>query len=207
MLCDLGEWQTPYHKAHLLCKTHTQSNHPQQDQNKSQCPEFLLHCKVPSFEARRQMLSSHPGSLVCSQLLPISGSLLEAMGHIAAKATWPMERTRTSQGTKCRSQAVNHEQENISLFPMDVISFGCVMDKVLSQNDQSTSPTFAYFGQVHLPTNPVFPQARLTGLFGPAPPPVAILTSVVHVPAFPNSTPNLVPVRVRRAFSSTQLSC
>ena len=136
MLCDLGEWQTPYHKAHLLCKTHTQSNHPQQDQNKSQCPEFLLHLKVPSFGVCRQLLSGHPGSLACSQLLPISGSVLEpacgasaavghasssklctprvenmpthaspggreservsfleAMGHVAAKATWSMDRT------------------------------------------------------------------------------------------------------------------
>ena len=37
-------------------------------------------------------------------------------------------------------------------------------------NDQSTSQTFMCFGWVYLPTNPFFPQARLTVRFGPAPP-------------------------------------
>ena len=53
---------------------------PRQGQGKSQCPEFLLHFKVQSFGAHRQLLSSlshYPGSLACSWLLSISGPLLE----------------------------------------------------------------------------------------------------------------------------------
>ena len=64
MLCHLGEWGTPRLLAHLFLVTH-----PQQDQNKEQCPQFLLYFKVSSFGACRWLLSDHPGSLACSQLL------------------------------------------------------------------------------------------------------------------------------------------
>ena len=84
MLCNLRERQTPRVKVHLLCKTKTESNCPQQHQSEKQRPEFLPHFKVLAFGALR--------SLACSWLLPISGSLLEATGHVDAKATWPMER-------------------------------------------------------------------------------------------------------------------
>ena len=98
---------------------------------KSQCSEFLLYFKVQSFGAHGWLssFSPHPGNLTCSQLLSISGSLLEAMwatrasrsctpgrgckhtgnciiqcgrerdfvleamGCVAARATWSRERT------------------------------------------------------------------------------------------------------------------
>ena len=72
----------------------SQSSPPQQNQDRRQCPEFLLHFKVQSFEARRWWLSGHPGGLACSWLLSTSGSLLEtacgactALGHAAARAS------------------------------------------------------------------------------------------------------------------------
>ena len=57
MLHDLGERWTPRLKAHLLCKTQTKSHCLQQDQDKRQCPELLLHFKVPSFGACGQLLN------------------------------------------------------------------------------------------------------------------------------------------------------
>ena len=45
------------------------------------------------------------------------------------------------------------------------------MNHVLSQNGQSTSQAFVCFWWVHLPANSFFPQARLTGIIGLAPPP------------------------------------
>lgn len=53
---------------------------PQQDQDKIQGAESLLHVKVQCFGTCRWLLSSpspHLGSLACSKLLCISGSLLE----------------------------------------------------------------------------------------------------------------------------------
>ena len=47
--------------------------------------------------------------------------------------------------------------------------------------------TFSCCGWVHLPNNPFLPQVRLTGLFGPAPSPATILTSMAHVSALPLS--------------------
>ena len=98
VLHDLGEWWTPVwktispfcHGKHYQC--------PQEGQDKSRCPEFLLHFKVQFFGAFRQLLSSltpRPGILTCSLLLFISGSLMEpvcgshtTMGHTAARAIW-----------------------------------------------------------------------------------------------------------------------
>ena len=50
-------------------------------------------------------------------------------------------------------------------FPLIII-----MIKVLFPKDQSPFQTSAGLGWAHLPTNLFFPQARLTGLFGQAPP-------------------------------------
>ena len=64
------------------------SNHPHQDQNKSQCPEFLLHFNILGFGASIWLLSSLPRSLARSLMLPVSDCLLEAMGHVADKASF-----------------------------------------------------------------------------------------------------------------------
>ena len=56
-------------KAHFLQETWAKSSHPQQHQNKSQCPDFLFTFKVPYFGNHKQPLSSHPSSLACSWLL------------------------------------------------------------------------------------------------------------------------------------------
>ena len=96
MLCSPGEWQTPISKPIFFClgKSPTVLSKAK----KSQCRELLLNFKVQSFGTYRQLLSGlslHPGSLACSQLLSISGSLLEptcgaraAMGHVVAGAPW-----------------------------------------------------------------------------------------------------------------------
>ena len=102
MLHNLREWRTPVSK---LIST---------NQDKRKCPEFLFHFKVQSSETYRRLLSSHPGSLACSQL-SISGSLLKpangarvAMGHAAAKGT----RSHVP-GRECVSApAVNHQVGN-----------------------------------------------------------------------------------------------
>ena len=66
------------------------------------------------------------------------------------------------------------------------------MDQVLSQNNQSTSQTFVHFEWVYLPTNPFFPQVRLTGLFGPEPPPAPFWLLWNVCLSSPGPTPNLV---------------
>ena len=131
VLRDLGEGQTPISKPTSSARPWEESNCPPRDQNKSQCSEFLLYFKVQSFGAHGWLssFSPHPGNLTCSQLLSISGSLLEAMwatrasrsctpgrgckhtgnciiqcgrerdfvleamGCVAARATWSRERT------------------------------------------------------------------------------------------------------------------
>ena len=82
-------------KAHLLILPCKKSNHLQQGQDKSQYPEFLLDFQVQSSGGQRQLLSGLSPHTAGSQLLSISGSLLEpacgtrtAMGHAAARATW-----------------------------------------------------------------------------------------------------------------------
>ena len=81
----------------------SQSPSPQHDQDKSQCPEFLLQFKVQSFEARRWL---HPSKVTCSWLLLlISGSLraavcggCAALGYAAARASRSCECTRWATG-------------------------------------------------------------------------------------------------------------
>ena len=92
MLHDLEEWGIPHLTAHLLHKNQTRPSHPQQDQHKKQCPEFLLHFKVLLFGAHMYLLSSHPGSLACSPLLSAFRLPLEAcvwswcsIGHAVTK--------------------------------------------------------------------------------------------------------------------------
>ena len=67
--CRHGKWGTPCFKAHPLHKTRAKSNHPQQNRNQSQCPEFLLHFKVLLVGSPTWLLCGHPGRLACSQLL------------------------------------------------------------------------------------------------------------------------------------------
>ena len=79
-------------KAKLFFLPWKKSSHPQEGQDESQHPEFLLYFKVQSFRAHRRLLSGvspHPGSLACSRLLSTLGSLLEpacgdhvAHGHV-----------------------------------------------------------------------------------------------------------------------------
>ena len=63
---------------------------------------------------------------------------------------------------------------------------------MLFLNDQL--PNFCVLWVGSLPTTAFFPQARLTGLCGPSPPPVAISTSVAYVLVLPLvPRPNLIP--------------
>ena len=102
-------------------------------------------------------------------------SLLEAMGHVAAKA-------HVSALCQCKSLAskpqASKSQRAFLCSPGTIWAW--VWDR---------PGAFSCLGWVLLPTNPIFPQARLRGLFGPEPPPAAILTSMAHVPAFPRSYP------------------
>lgn len=79
------------HLTFLPCK---KSKWLQQDQGKSQCPEFLLQFKVQCFGACRRLSSHGPHPGCVASLLFISGSLLEpvcgarrATGCAAARAT------------------------------------------------------------------------------------------------------------------------
>ena len=63
---------------------------------------------------------------------------------------------------------------------------------------------FACLGWVHLPINPFFSQARLTGTLGLAP--AAILTFMAHVPAFSWFHSQSAARKGSRAFASLQLS-
>ena len=82
-------------KVHFLFLPWKKSSCPQQGQDKCQCPEFLLHFKVESFGARRQLLSGFRPIQVASWLLPVLASLLDpacgahvTRGHAAARASW-----------------------------------------------------------------------------------------------------------------------
>ena len=119
-------------------------------------------------------------------------------------ATWPMEKTGefTSSLYENSSWANMSCSRRASLFPCDYISFGVV----LSQNDQSTSQNFVCFGWVHLPANPFFPQARLTGLSGTAPPPAPFwLLLEMYLPS-PGPTHSLGLKGVGRDFSYPVIS-
>ena len=147
VLHDLGEWQTSYLRAHLLHKSKTKSNHPQQDQDKGQYQEFLLHFMAPSFGVHRHLLCGHPGSLTRYQLLSIADSFPEVMGHSAARdARSCTSRQESTEAPSWRSWAMwlitpgAHVQDkpvhcpsvgpkneprprsSISLFPWDFIS-------------------------------------------------------------------------------------
>ena len=86
---------------------------PQQEQDKSQCPELLFQFKVQPFGACRRLLgglSPHLGSLTYSWLLFISSFLLEPVcgGHMAmamwllgCRVTYPQ-----AKAPKCTSQCI-----------------------------------------------------------------------------------------------------
>ena len=76
-------------------------------------------------------------------------------------------REDTNKWGKCILRWESERQFFVPLGYDQKLGFG--MNQVLSQNKQSTSQAFAGFGLIYLPTNPFFPQARLTGLFGLAP--------------------------------------
>ena len=83
-------------------------------------------------------------------------------------------------------EPVSHELESVALFPWDYIS-SCVGQAVCFLKRPINYPNFAVFQVSHLPTNPFFLQARLTGLFGPAPVPAPF-----QLP-WPVYLPSLVP--------------
>ena len=85
---------------------------------------------------------------------------MKAMGSMAAKATWPMERIgEPTVQMQIMSQEAREKR----------VSFLFLWDCVWVWDGPGA---FTAFGWVHLPTTLFFPQARLTGLFGPALPPL-----------------------------------
>lgn len=103
------------------------------------------------------------------------GSLLEAMGQVAAKVIWPME--RTGKHIVCMSPGHKQEQqvrEQVSLFPWDYICFGVGLTRC-----------FLTFWVGLLSNHSLFFQARPTGLFELVLFPATISTSIVHVSASP----------------------
>ena len=79
MLHQFGEWRTPQLKAHLLHKTQTKLSHPQQDQSKRQCPEFLFHFKVLSSRFLGSCEAVIQVAYLVHSCCSASGSLLEAV--------------------------------------------------------------------------------------------------------------------------------
>ena len=140
---------------------------PWQHQDQSQCSEFLLHFKGQSFGAHRQLLSGlspHPGSLDCTWLLSISGS----SGCLCVEPAWPWAHmVACSQERACEftSGSITRWARESFFVPLGLYLLGFGTDQELSQNNWSTSQTFACFGCVHLSTNTFFPQAPLTGPF------------------------------------------
>ena len=80
------------------------------------------------------------------------------------------------------SQYIGKVGKTVPSFPWVYISLGCGTDQVLSQ----TKLLRTLGGSIPQPI-PLFPLARLAGFFDTEPPPAAIFTSMVHVPAFPLS--------------------
>ena len=94
---DVFEWKQKSASASHLCSSHhgKKPNHVF-SQNKSQCPEFLFHIKVQSFEVLRRLLScSVPVQVAqcCSRLLYPGSCLGPAFGVCkAARPTWSLWR-------------------------------------------------------------------------------------------------------------------
>ena len=162
-------------KDHLLFLPWKKSNHPQQGQDRSQRPGFLLHFKVQFFGTSRQLLSGltpHPGS---SKLFPAAvhfrlptGACIGdcmAMDHAVDWATWSHV---PGQGVwECMGERASQGgQESTFLVDLGWYNLGLRMDQVHSQNDRSTSQTLAHFRWFHLPTNAFSSQSKLTSLFG-----------------------------------------
>ena len=116
-----------------LQKTYGKPSHPKPDQNKKQCPEFLL----PSFGNHRWLLSGHPGSLACSWLLAASGSFLEiACGTSAAISHTP---SRATKSCKCNGQCIHQVGKRAPLpSPGFILVLGIGWTRC-SQNAQLTS--------------------------------------------------------------------
>ena len=77
------------------------STSPSPQHDKTKDPEILIQFKIYPFEAHRWLLSGHPGSSACSQLLSTSSSLLESACG-AYSATGHARAARLSKGTsKC----------------------------------------------------------------------------------------------------------
>ena len=132
--CPLG-FQCPISVCPALEKVQPR---PQQGQNKTQGPEFLLHIKAPSFGVHRWLLSSlspHPGSLVCSRRSCVAAS------NTAAKATWLWRESARVHGVSVgRKQETGREKE--LLVPL---GFGFGTDRGLFQKNQSISQAFMGF--------------------------------------------------------------
>ena len=145
--------------------------------DKSQCSEFRLHFNEQSFGVCRQLLSSpspHPGSLACCQLLSISDPLLEpacgahmVTGHAAAGDAWLCSPGRESVWTH---GPVHHHVGKREFICFLGIILAWAWDRPSAFSAlPNIFPNFTCFRWVHLPTDPFFPQAWVTGLFGVAP--------------------------------------
>ena len=92
------------------------------------------------------------------------------------------QRTHQRMGRACYQVG-----KGASSFPWDYISLGLGWIRYLSKMTNQCPRLSQALNRVYLLTNPFFPQARLTSLFGQAPTPCAILTSRAQVPTFPCS--------------------
>lgn len=99
---------------------------------------------------------------------PFWSTCLELHGH-GPCGCWGHQ---ASEGGRVKAQGeCRLPRQESFLVLCGCVSLDVVMDQMLSQKDQSTSQTFRYASAwVHVSTNHFFPQAQLTGLYGPAPP-------------------------------------